>query len=770
MGGFLRRELDFYIKNEVMRLDDVESESAPRVEQYLSKIKVIRRIAHKIIDFLAQIEEFQKKLWLKKKFVVETNYCITLDRVPEELYPEITANEAQKEEWVRLFAIDEIKGDMVTLAYSTPLTVEFLKSNPHLVLDTRFFDVSFNAKLLASIDNIDDQCDGLIINSENFQALELLQERYREQVKCIYIDPPYNTAATEILYKNEYKHSSWCSLLFDRMNIAKDFLVRRGVFEVAIDDVEFHRLEGVTRAVFGDQNYIANIAIMHNPKGRDQEHVADCHDYTIIASKDSRLCETYRLKLTEGKKNKKYPKVNKDVRCRELPLRRSGSGAQREARGRMYFPFIYDKKNGTLNVIPKEEYERIYDESTSTFNDEYVSQLRKKYEDNDYVFILPIRDDGSMGRWRWGYYSCLEGCKDEILFVKFDKKPTIYQIDYADDSYLPKTLWYGERYDASTKGTNLLKDIVGKNVFDYPKSLYTVMDMLTIGSLNESIILDFFAGSGTTAHAVIELNRGDNQKEYYSGRRRYILVEMANYFDNVLLPRTKKVIYSKDWKDCKPLSRNTGISHMFKYLRVESYEDALANIQLMRTDTQKALIDNSASFRESYMLKYMLEAESKASPSLLNIDRFDDPFSYQLLVGTGSVGETKPVSADLVETFNWLLGLRVQCMKSIQGYRIVEGVNPKEERVLIIWRKIRDLAETDPHKITKARENSNHDLEALFQEQQYNKADSQFVVIYVNGDNNLMNVPVVPEGGEPPYRVRLIEEEFKRLMFDVKDV
>ena len=132
LGGFLRRELDFYIKNEVMHLDDIEHESVPKVEQYLSQIKVIRSIAHKIIQFLEQLEDFQKKLWLKKKFVIETNYCITLDRVPEELYPEIAANDAQREEWVRLFAIDEIKKDLHQPGYSKPLKVEFLKGNQHL--------------------------------------------------------------------------------------------------------------------------------------------------------------------------------------------------------------------------------------------------------------------------------------------------------------------------------------------------------------------------------------------------------------------------------------------------------------------------------------------------------------------------------------------------------------------------------------------------------------------------------------------------------------
>jgi len=134
LGTFLRRELDFYIKNEVMHLDDVESETAPRVEQYLSKIKVIRKIAGKIIAFLAQLENFQKKLWLKKKFVVETQWCITVACIPEAFYAEIAANESQREEWVKLFAIDEIKGDLTTPKYSKKLKPEFLKAHPTLTV------------------------------------------------------------------------------------------------------------------------------------------------------------------------------------------------------------------------------------------------------------------------------------------------------------------------------------------------------------------------------------------------------------------------------------------------------------------------------------------------------------------------------------------------------------------------------------------------------------------------------------------------------------
>jgi len=752
LGGFLRRELDFYIKNEVMRLDDVESESAPRVEQYLSKIKVIRRIAYKIVDFLTQIEEFQKKLWLKKKFVVETNYCITLDRIPEELYPEIAANEAQREEWVRLFAVDEIKGDMVTPAYSAPLTVEFLKANLHLVLDTRFFDSSFKAKLLESVDNIDEQGDGLLISSENFQALNLLRERYIEQVKCVYIDPPYNTDASAILYKNDYKDSSWLTLLDNRLWLIKDLIKQNGIISTAVDDEEVSGLRYILMSIFKKEIGIA--VVRSNPAGRKTKgRLAPSHEYVLFFGKSEDATPGSLLK--SEKTLARFPKEDDKGRFAWANFIRSGQGDRREDRPTLFYPIFVDSNDKIR--IPKMEWD--------AEKQEYVV-LEKPGVDEVAVYPVVTEDKISIEkRWQRGHKR-VSAELDEFR-VRRSPKGEI-SIDFKtrmDIGSLPVTWWENKEYASANYGAAELKDLFGEKTFDFSKSRRLVEDCLRTSGLGiHDLVIDYFAGSGTTGHAVINLNREDG------GNRKYVLVEMGDYFNTVLLPRIKKVIYTKDWEEGKPVSRNTGISQMFKYLRLESYEDALANIQLTRTDAQKALIDNSASFRESYMLKYMLEAESKGSPSLLNIDRFEDPFNYQLLVGTGSVGETKPVNVDLVETFNWLLGLRVQHMKSIRGYCIVEGANPKGERVLIIWRKIRDLAEADPREIAKAREDANHDLETFFQEQQYNKADSQFDIVYVNGDNNLMNVPVVPDGGEPPYRVRLIEEEFKRLMFDVKDI
>ena len=190
LGGFLNRELDFYIKNEVFVIADLD---AAKLQSQLAVVKAIEKVGQKIIDFLAQLENFQKRLWLKKKFVVQSDYCITLDRVPEKFYQEICANDEQRREWVHLFAIDEIKGDgLFAKGYSEPLTIDFLKQNPFLVLDTKYFPLSFKHKLMAEIEDLDEQTNGLLINSENLQALLLLQQRFTKAINCIYIDPPFN--------------------------------------------------------------------------------------------------------------------------------------------------------------------------------------------------------------------------------------------------------------------------------------------------------------------------------------------------------------------------------------------------------------------------------------------------------------------------------------------------------------------------------------------------------------------------------------------------
>jgi adenine-specific DNA-methyltransferase len=141
----------------------------------------------------------------------------------------------------------------------------------------------------------------------------------------------------------------------------------------------------------------------------------------------------------------------------------------------MYFPFIVDTQKNTIRVIPRDEYEQIYD--GSSFNDFFLDKLAKRYAKKGFTSILPIREDGQLGRWRWGYDRCIRECESGVFLVRGRTEPTIYHKDYVVDSMLPKSLWFDVRYDASTKGTNLLKEVIPNNDFDYPKSVYAVEDI-----------------------------------------------------------------------------------------------------------------------------------------------------------------------------------------------------------------------------------------------------------------------------------------------------
>lgn len=281
LGSFLKRELDFYIKNEVVRLDEIERMDAATAERYLSKVRVIRNIATPLIEFLAQLEDFQKKLWLKKKFVVETNYGITLDLIPEEFYPEIARNQAQHDRWVELYHIDEVDYEESTVSYSNPLTPEFLKAHDKMVVDTQFFSQDFVARLLASVNDVDAGTDGLLVHSENFQALKLLQERYRNRVECIYIDPPYNTGGDGFLYRDGYRHSTWATMISSRMESSKALSSAEGVLFASIDDHENARLQQIAERTFAREGTINPIVIQSNRRGQTYKEIAKTHEYLL---------------------------------------------------------------------------------------------------------------------------------------------------------------------------------------------------------------------------------------------------------------------------------------------------------------------------------------------------------------------------------------------------------------------------------------------------------------------------------------------------------
>ena len=264
-----------------------------------------------------------------------------------------------------------------------------------------------------------------------------------------------------------------------------------------------------------------------------------------------------------------------------------------------------------------------------------------------------------------------------------------------------------------------------------------------LSGYKSGVFLDYFAGSATTAHAVHNLNREDK------GYRKYILVEMGEYFSDVTKPRVLKSSYSENWDDGKP-NRIKSLPQLIKYVSLEQYEDALDNLNLKKSESQAVLLTDNPSLNEQYMLGYMMDMESKGSPSLLNIDNFADPFAYQLRITRDD--NTQMVNVDLVETFNYLLGLTIRTIdRDKNGIVTIVGTNSLSENCLIVWRKVNDV--------------DNNALETWFGKR-YSSKDFEFDAIYVNGDNNIENLKVDGD----LWKVRLIEAEFSRLMFDVQDV
>lgn len=704
LGGFLIRELDFYIKNEVLHIDDLDTQ---HINSQLSIVKAIKQVGQKIIQMLAQLENFQKKLWLKKKFVVQSDYCITLDRVPEELYHVIIANDAQRKEWVRLFAIDEIQEDLHTVAYSEPLTIEFLKQNQFLVLDTAFFDTKFKHQLVKSMENIDEQTNGLLINSENFQALQLLQEKYRKGIKCIYIDPPYNTNASEIIYKNGYKHSSWNSLLYDRLTIADNLVDSLGFRITAIDHAECFNLGKIQDSIYGEENRLAIVSVQHNPKGRNQaKFFSENIEYLFFYAKDAANSDFRQVAISDdvlatftlSDENGKYRYENY-IRARTV-----WSHANRPDN---WYP-IYVSRD--LKDI------------TSVFHEGY-------YE------LYPITDQGEFS-WKNVKMTFDELNKKKGYFIAVNENGKItLQHKYYEQEVL-KNLWIDKKYQSEFNGTNVLKAMIPNNGFDYPKSIYAVEDCVKLCAEKKDVVLDYFGGSGTTAHSVINLNKKDN------GTRSFILVEMGHHFDSVLRPRVEKVVYSEDWENGKPVSRN-GISQCFKYIRLEQYEDALNNLEFKKQQTDWT----NEEFHESYMLSYLLDTETRNS--LLNLKWFENPF--EMTLKTTKDNELVETKVDMVETFNYLIGLNVETEDWYQDDNIcvVQGKTHRDAlKTLVIWRNCKEI--------------NNDQLCMFFDKMDFRTRDTEFDLIYVNGDNTLPNL----RRDEEHWKLELIEKEFAKRMFE----
>ncbi len=715
LQGFLARELDFYIKNEMMHLDDIQHASAfSQIEKNLRMIQAVRAIATELIVFMAQIENFQKKLWLKKKFVVQCDYCLTMDLVPQELHAEVLANPRQLEEWRKL---NTTEASLITDAR---------------MVDTRFFDEAFNAKLLSSIENLDERCDGLLIHSENFGALRLIRPRYEREVDAIYIDPPYNTGNDGFLYKDAYKHSSWMSMIVDRLALGSSFSTERGALVASIDEIELVDLHKALDITWGADNFIADF-IWAAGRKNDSRLVSVSHEYMVCYARSKALLDACKIEWRQKKKGlddiyaqyaklkkqygEDYAKITQELKrwYKSLPDSDPAKAHKHyscvDARG-IYFPADISWPGGggpTYEVLHP------------------VTNKSVKMPARGWVYASPERMAEMIAA-------------DMIHFGEDEQKVPCVKSYLKDNEYAAP---YSVLYKDGRAATKRLRHILGMSDFGYPKDETVIAETISSWTENDDLFMDYFAGSGTTAHAVINLNREDG------GNRKYILVEMGDHFNAVLMPRIKKVAFSPDWKDGKPVTADKGISHCFKYMSLESYEDTLNNIELQEA---KGGDMYDTMMQDQYLLKYMLDIESRGS--IINTDSFRKPFDYRLKIAVDSSGASESRKVDLVETFNYLLGIRVESQERHidKGYILVEGKMKNGAAVLIVWR--------DCDKIGSA------ELNNLLEKKGIRPGDSEFATIYVNGDHSIANKKLGSEDDAPELKVRSIEEEFLTRMFE----
>ncbi len=708
LGKFLNQELDFYIKNEVMNLDNIQdSTDFSHIEQNLQTIKTLKTVAKEIIAFLAQLEDFQKKLWLKKKFVAGCHYLITLDYLNEEQIQTALNNPKQTAQWQALFNVDT----------SGKNATEICQNYPHLVVDTSLFEPKFQAEVLGNLSDLDEQTNGLLIHSDNFQALNLLQERYKEQVKCIYIDPPYNTGGDGFIYKDNYPHSTWLSFLYDRVDYSYSLMMNNGNILGSIDNKEQANFKTILNSIFNEDNFIETFLWT---KTNTPPSLAD----------KSRKTVEYIHCYEKIKSNQKYKGEMLDNG--DAPLLNSGNNI------------------ATLNFPANSIRFNISDGVYS-----YLDGMKISFSENIIVENGTNKNEIALtGRFKWQQSTLDSEIKNGTFFlIKSELFSIRFQRVDSEGYKAPNNILTIKLDKDNSIATNetAYKELGSLNLYgvSYPKPVSLIEKLISFNTIDNSLILDYFAGSGTTAHAVINLNREDN------GNRKYILVEQGEYFDTVLKPRVQKVIFAKEWKDGKPQADNGafgGVSQIVKVLKLESYEDTLNNLALRKPAQDLVDMGLSETVQNDYSLNYMLDVESR--DSLLNTKHFAKPFDYQLNIATTSAGASDKKTIDLVETFNYLIGLRVSEIndKRENGLVTVQGTNASGENVLVIWR---DCEKYDYDKLNR-----------YLDSRDINPQDSEFDVVYINGDHNVPTVFAGNDESVKTLKVRSIEAEFLQRMFE----
>jgi len=464
-------------------------------------------------NIIGDLEEFKAKLWNKKRKVIKQEYCISIGKIKElenliprrkEILKAISENIDQIKEWESM----GMKTDW-----------DYIEDDS-LVVDTK----NFSGKTKEDIINISQSNEiiGELYHSDNYQALRFMQDEYRGKVKCIYIDPPYNTGKDGFVYKDSYQSASWLSMMQDRLLEAKQLMSEDGVIFTSIDSNEITNLENLQKWVFWEDNYVCDfIWEKHKAPKSDNKYITINHEHIVTFWKDKNKFNRNLLPKSEEfiKKNYKNPDYDSRWLRASWPLL-----APTFSELTVYW---FEWPNWNMLFPPKWK--------CWSFNQKKMQEL---IEDNRIWFWV---DGNNVPR----YKRFVSEMQDWIVPLS---------MLYHDD------VWWNQR------ATTILTNLFWGKIFTYPKSVDLIVKLFLIWSQKNDIVVDFFAWSWTTWHAVMKLNKEDWWK------RKFILVELGQYFDTVTLPRIKKVMYSDNRKDGQAID-NDGTLGIISYKQLNQYED-----------------------------------------------------------------------------------------------------------------------------------------------------------------------------------------------------
>ncbi len=518
-------------------------------------LQLVQEIVTEIITLLTSFENLLISKWFEKSTIIQTEFIISLGKIYDWIGKEFTtsilttieANDRQISEWVNFF------GKSSTEVKEILSKTDFFDGPwKHLAIDTCYFDDDFKEKILKSLSeyNLQDLLDGYTIKSDNWHALQSLKPMWQRKIKCIYLDPPYNTGNIDFSYEDNMSRSSWMIMMRNRLELAKCFLTEDGVILISISDNELYNLKILLEEIFGD-NFLGAIITQTNPRGRTlDKHLAKTHEYLLIYALD-KTSETALFKIPKNASQlAEYNKVDEDGQSyRLIELRNRNPRFNRNNRPNLFYPIYANPKTMTVSLTDSSEYT---------------------------VEILPKTSHGEDDCWTWGKEKTAENI--ELLSAK--KVSTgawrVFRRAYLSQNGASttneKSIWLDKSL-SNERGKEQLRELFGYHAhgLGYPKSVDYIERIIQLATTNNQVVMDFFAGSGTTAHAVMISNKKRQEN------RKFLLVERSPQFESVILPRIKKLSYSYQWKDGVPIKTN-GQGVFIQYLILEQPWDRLINV------------------------------------------------------------------------------------------------------------------------------------------------------------------------------------------------